>query len=108
MAHRLRDSIALVFGLALCAKIPIVAAEGALEEVVVTAQKREQNLQDVPVAVTALSGEALRNSGVQDLFELAGITPSLAITSAPTPLPSAMPTSGLRCRRRASPRAALR
>jgi iron complex outermembrane receptor protein len=35
-------------------------AEGMLEEVVVTAQKREQNLQVVPVAVNAFTGEMLR------------------------------------------------
>ena len=38
-----------------------------LAEVVVTAQKREQNLQDVPIAVIALSGQQLRDAGVTDL-----------------------------------------
>lgn len=37
------------------------AAHGAIEEVVVTAQKREQSMQDVPVAVSALKGEDLKN-----------------------------------------------
>lgn len=54
-------------------------AEGTLEEVVVTAQKREQNLQDVPVAVTAFTGEMLRESGVRDMFELSSIAPSLSV-----------------------------
>src|SRR5271170_2082558 len=39
------------------------AAEG-LQEVVVTAQKREQNLQKVPIAITALSGDELAQRGV--------------------------------------------
>jgi iron complex outermembrane receptor protein len=36
-----------------------------LEEVVVTAQKCEQSLQDVPLAVSALTSEAMRDAGVQ-------------------------------------------
>lgn len=41
--------------LALLTAYPLAAAQ--LEEVIVTAQKREQSLQDVPVAVTAMSGK---------------------------------------------------
>lgn len=36
----------------------------ALEEVIVTAQKREQSLQDVPIAVAAFSNEMLQKAGV--------------------------------------------
>ncbi|MCF4982510.1 hypothetical protein GIW61_29635, partial [Pseudomonas gessardii] len=42
----------------------------ALEEVIVTAQKREQSLQDVPIAVAAFSNEMLQKAGVKDMFEL--------------------------------------
>lgn len=53
-------------------------AHGAtIEEVVVTAQKREQNLQDVPVSVTAVTGATLQNSGVTDLTRLELLTPGL-------------------------------
>ncbi|MFC6977432.1 TonB-dependent receptor plug domain-containing protein [Microbulbifer taiwanensis] len=48
-----------------------------LEEVVVTAQKREQNLQDVPVAVTAVSGEQLQEAVIKDIFDLQTNTPGL-------------------------------
>ncbi|MDE0953026.1 MAG: TonB-dependent receptor plug domain-containing protein, partial [Halioglobus sp.] len=69
--------------IALCACIPTAAlADGVLEEVVVTAQKRSQNLQDVPVAVTAFTGEQLRQAGVRDMFELASIAPSLRVTQS--------------------------
>tara|TARA_R110002073_G_scaffold125745_3_gene270446 strand:- start:5775 stop:8135 length:2361 start_codon:yes stop_codon:yes gene_type:complete len=71
--------------IALCAYIPAVAlADGVLEEVVVTAQKRSQNLQDVPVAVSAFTGEMLREAGVRDMFELAAIAPSLRVTQSQT------------------------
>jgi iron complex outermembrane recepter protein len=54
--------------------------EGGLEEIVVTAQKREQNLQDVPVAVTALSGEALASQRINDFADLTKAAPSLTVT----------------------------
>ena len=78
MYLRKSTSIIAVF-IALCAYFPTLAiADGMLEEVVVTAQKRSQNLQDVPVAVTAFTGEQLRQAGVRDMFELASIAPSSA------------------------------
>ena len=43
-----------------------VTAQGVLEEILVTAQKREENLQDVPVSVTAFSGEAVRELGFEN------------------------------------------
>ncbi|MGI9304358.1 MAG: TonB-dependent receptor plug domain-containing protein, partial [Gammaproteobacteria bacterium] len=52
-----------------------------LEEVIVTAQKREQNLQDVPIAVSAFSGEMLAQSGVKDMFELSSNSPSLMVSA---------------------------
>ncbi|MGB3739683.1 MAG: TonB-dependent receptor [Pontixanthobacter sp.] len=59
--------------------------EGAAVEgsnvVVVTAQGREQILADVPVAISAVSGEALANSGANDIRELNQIAPSLLISS---------------------------
>lgn len=70
-----------------------VLAEGMLEEIVVTAQKRTQSLQDVPVAVTAFTGEMLRESGVRDMFELSSIAPSLSVEQTQT---SSNTTFGIR------------
>ena len=48
-----------------------------LEEVVVTAQKRAESLQDVPLAVTAYSGEELTNFGITNTQQLQHVTASL-------------------------------
>ena len=48
-----------------------------LEEVTVTAQKREENLQDVPVVVTAFTGAQMRAMGVQESFDIANFTPGV-------------------------------
>jgi iron complex outermembrane recepter protein len=56
-------------------------AGAGLEEVIVTARRREEALQDVPISVSALSGEALERAGISDIQALQYQTPSLAITS---------------------------
>ncbi len=64
---------------------PVPAAwsqEGVLEEVVVTARKREENLQETPVAVTALSAATLRDAGVRNLADLNQIAPNIEVSSA--------------------------
>ena len=52
-----------------------------LDTIVVTAQKREQSLQDVPIVVTRLSQEALQDAGVRDIKDLQILTPGLTVTS---------------------------
>ena len=52
-----------------------------LAEVVVTAQKREQNLQEVPISVIALSGQQLQDAGVTDIKNMTALTPGLTVTS---------------------------
>jgi len=53
-----------------------------LEEVVVTAQKREQNLQDVGVSVTALSGEDLRRMGIGNSLDIGAVAPGVQLNSS--------------------------
>ena len=50
---------------------------GGIEEVVVTARRREETIQDVPIPVTALSGEDLKDRGAQDLRDLTRVTPNM-------------------------------
>ncbi|SDM74187.1 TonB-dependent receptor [Maricaulis salignorans] len=53
----------------------------SVDIITVTAQKREQGIQDVPVAVTAYGETQLTNAGVHDLKDLAIISPGLNVTS---------------------------
>lgn len=63
---------------------PVLYAQGMLEEVIVTAQKREQSLQDVPVAVSAFNAEMIEKSGVKDMFDLQVNAPSLFVQQTQT------------------------
>ena len=54
-------------------------ARSALEEVVVTAQKKEQSLMDAAIDVTAFSGEQLTVSGIDDVFGISKAIPGLTI-----------------------------
>ncbi len=56
------------------------AADGGIQEIIVTAQKREQNLQEVPVAITAVTSEALVSAGVTTTADLNAVVPGLNVT----------------------------
>lgn len=61
----------------------VVMAQGTgLEEIIVTAQKREENLQKVPIAITALNANMMENMGVVDLETLAKAVPGFGYTFA--------------------------
>jgi iron complex outermembrane recepter protein len=53
--------------------------DGALEEIVVTATRREQNLQDVPLAVVAFTGENLETQGISHMEDLNAVVPNVVI-----------------------------
>ena len=57
-----------------------VMAQSLLEEVVVTAQKRDQGLQDVGIAVSAFTGDQLRAFDATDSFDIAAYTPGVHIS----------------------------
>jgi len=59
------------------------AQEGptTVDDIIVTAQKREQSLQDVPIVVTTLSQAALEGAGVRDIKDLQILTPGMTVTS---------------------------
>jgi len=57
------------------------AVPPSLPEVIVTAQKRSENIQDVPISVIALSSQQLKDSGVSDIKNLTVLTPGLTVTS---------------------------
>jgi len=51
-------------------------------EIIVTATRRSVSLANVPIAVSAISGDAMRNSGVSDIRQLNQLSPSLNVTSS--------------------------
>ncbi|WP_299592649.1 TonB-dependent receptor [uncultured Microbulbifer sp.] len=62
------------------------AAQAAeIEEVVVTAQKRAENLQDVPIAISAFTGDSMKAMGVKNLTDLGKFTPGVEMNND-TPL----------------------
>jgi iron complex outermembrane recepter protein len=85
-----RSSSALVLALALAA-VPGVALaqaaedssdEGGIADIVVTARKRAESVQDIPVAVTAYSEEAIRKADLTSLDKLAAATPNFLVGRA--------------------------
>jgi len=73
--------VALLVGLAV---MQTGSAQAELEEIIVTAQKREQSLQDVPVAVTAFTSAELADRTISNLFSIADATPNLQIGTSGT------------------------
>lgn len=59
---------------------PLPSRSRLVEEIVVTAQKREESLQDVPISVQAFSGEKLDALGITDQTDLQRITPGLNVS----------------------------
>ncbi len=53
-------------------------AQATLEEIVVTARKREESVQDIPVVVTAFTADELARRGVSELEDIAAATPGLS------------------------------
>lgn len=68
-----------LFVLAFLAATSVAAAGRVIEEIIVTAQKREQFLQDVPISISTFSGEFLADSGIETLQQLGRYTPSLSL-----------------------------
>jgi len=62
--------------------------EPKLEEIVVVAQKREQSLQDVPIAVSALNSAALEDAGVNDMADVSVQVPVVEVQSSVSPVMS--------------------
>lgn len=52
-----------------------------IDEIIVTATKRPESMQDVPITVSAFTGDAIEEAGVKDIRDIAGQTPGLSIKS---------------------------
>jgi len=66
------------------ALLPVgLTAHAQLEEVIVTAQKRAESLQDVPISISTLSGDKIQDNTIMNFAALADFVPSLHIAEAP-------------------------
>jgi iron complex outermembrane receptor protein len=81
----------LLFAASTFAAIPVTAvnAQGAgesatLDEIIVTARRREESLQSVPISMTAMTGEQLQESGVTSVRDLQAHVPSLVVATQGT------------------------
>ncbi|MCU0759341.1 MAG: TonB-dependent receptor [Steroidobacteraceae bacterium] len=79
----------LLVASAVAAALPLRAAQAqdasdpvALQEIVVTAQKRTENLQDTPIAIAAINGQALERLNLASVSAIAAQTPSIAYSEA--------------------------
>lgn len=92
-----RTSAELTILLGACAMFSIQSAfareveppRAKLEEIVVTAQKRTESLQDTPISMAALTSVALENKGISNIADLRSEVPSLQISPAPVSATSA-------------------
>lgn len=73
--------VSLAVAAATFASLELQAA--VLEEVIVTAQKREQSLQDIPVSVSAFDAEAIRQQGISDIEDASQYLPNVQIAESP-------------------------
>jgi len=62
--------------------LPITArSQAVLEEIIVTAQRREQSLQEVPISIETLTGDEIREQNFRNMEDMAAFSPSVAIYS---------------------------
>src|SRR5688572_21886466 len=78
----LAATVTLVLGTAAGTVVAQTSAEGGLEEVIVTARKRAESVQDVPVNVTAITAETIREADLTSLEKLAARTPDFQVGRA--------------------------
>ncbi len=69
--------------LALAAALQTGVAQESIEEIVVTAQKREQNILEVPFSITAISEADVENRDITNIGEIDRLVPNLQVTQAP-------------------------
>ncbi len=81
MKHRSLLNLKSLSALVATCVLPASGHAQVLEEVVVTAQKREQSLQEIPVSVSALSGDQLEALGVTELTEITQQIPGLQLNA---------------------------
>ena len=82
MTHRLTRLTSALLASVIFSTAPYVAAQQVLEEIVVTARKRVQNIQDVSMSITAFSGDQIEELGIRNLQNVSWSIPGLYATGA--------------------------
>jgi len=85
--RRLLPTMIAAIGLSAAGSPPAATAQEAydgIEELTVTARKKEESLQDAPISITAFSGEGLAQRGVTRLAEIENFTPSMTFQNNPS------------------------
>src|SRR3970040_65180 len=68
---------AIVASTVLLVLAPSIEAQPLLEEITVTARRREQNLQDVPIAISAVTAQAIEDRGLTNVAQISDFTPNV-------------------------------
>jgi iron complex outermembrane receptor protein len=69
----------LIVAISLLPVATVVAQEGAIEEVVVTARKRDESLQEVPIAITAFTEQTIEKAGIERPADFIALMPNVTI-----------------------------
>ncbi|MCC7329409.1 MAG: TonB-dependent receptor [Gammaproteobacteria bacterium] len=76
----------VVVATAVLAVVPVERAlsqaDTMIQEIIVTARKKAESLQEVPVAITAFSADSIQDAGIRDLYDVAELTPGLSFFNA--------------------------
>ena len=75
-------SVTVFLALSTVPVIPVIAQEVVVEEIIVTAQRRAENIQDVPKSITAFSGDFLIENGMVSIEDVSRMTPNFSINTA--------------------------
>jgi outer membrane receptor protein involved in Fe transport len=83
-----------------CAVIPLVfpASQSygqGIEEIIVTTRRKEENLQEIPLAVTVIGADAIERQGITNMFKIAELDPSVSFDTAYGPADTRVAIRGL-------------
>jgi outer membrane receptor protein involved in Fe transport len=65
-----------------CASLPLTASAQMLEEVIVTATKRAEGMQDVPIALSVVSGDSIDEMGLRDMEDISVYMPNVSVSES--------------------------
>jgi iron complex outermembrane receptor protein len=87
--------VALGLSSSILAMATTLPAHAQVQEIIVTAQKVEQNVQDVPIAISAVTGEAMARAGAKSLEDIGAVVPSVTFRKGTTNANSAIEMRGV-------------